>query len=331
MRAMVQDRYGETLRMAEVAAPVPGDDEILVRVRAASLNARDWHVMRGDPYVARLMSPIFGRRGPAAPIRGSDVAGVVTAVGRSVTRFAPGDEVFGDVSAHDGGFAELVCVPESLAQRRPANLSFEEAATLPLAGQTALLAVRDVAPVRPGHRVLVNGASGGVGTFAVQLARAYGAEVTGVCSTRNADLVSALGAEVVDYTREDFTRSGHRYDIVLDLAASRPLRALRRAVAPGGTLVLGGGGNARPGRPSLIGPVGLTVAGQTVGRLGRTRVVQLNARSDPAMLATLRELAEEKTIVPVIDRAYPFEQTTEALRYLMVEHARAKVVVTFPA
>ncbi|WP_204300739.1 NAD(P)-dependent alcohol dehydrogenase [Actinoplanes campanulatus] len=331
MRAMVQDRYGETLRMAEVAAPVPADDEILVRVRAASLNARDWHIMRGDPYVARLMSPIFGLRGPAAPVRGSDFAGVVTAVGRSVTRFAPGDEVFGDLRDGDGAFAEFVCAAQSVVERKPENVSFEEAAALPLAGATALQALRDLAPVRPGQRVLVNGASGGVGTFAVQLARAFGGAVTGVCSGRNVDLVRSLGAEVIDYTSEDFTRSGGRYDLVLDLAASRSLRALRRAVAPEGTLVLGGGGNART-RPFVIGPVGLSIAGQTVGRLGRQRVVQLNtAAAGPAMLAALRELAEEKTIVPVIDRAYPFEQTAEAMRYLMVEHARAKVVVTFPA
>ncbi|MEV0899099.1 NAD(P)-dependent alcohol dehydrogenase [Actinoplanes sp. NPDC049802] len=331
MRAMVQDRYGETPRMAEVAAPVPGDDEILVRVRAASVNARDWHIMRGDPYVARLMAPDFGRRGPRSPVRGSDVAGVVSAVGRAVTRFAPGDEVFGDVRATDGGFAEFVCVPESLAQPKPPNLSFEEAATLPMAAGTAVTGVRDLAAARPGQRMLINGASGGVGTFAVQLARAYGAEVTGVCSGRNTELVRSLGAETIDYTTTDFTRSGVRYDVVLDLAASRPLRALRRAVTPDGTLVLGGGGNARTRRPFLIGPVGLTIAGQTVGRLGRRRVLQLTARTGTAMLASLREMAEEKTIVPVIDRVYPFERTAEALRYLIVEHARAKVVVAFPS
>ncbi|MFC7528451.1 NAD(P)-dependent alcohol dehydrogenase [Actinoplanes sp. GCM10030250] len=331
MRAFVQDSYGpaETLRLREVAAPVPADDHLLVRVNATSLNARDWHALRGDPYLARLLFPPFGWRAPKHAIRGSDFAGRVEAVGRSVTRFAPGDEVFGDLREGDGAFAEFACVAESAVQRKPANLTFEEAATLPLAGGTALLGVRDAAGVRAGQRVLINGASGGVGTFAVQLAKAYGAEVTAVCSGRNADLVRSLGADhVIDYTTSDFSRSGRTFDVIFDLVANRPLRAYRRALTPDGTLVLSGGGTARAGRPYLVGPMGLVIAGQTVGRLGRRRVIRLDTAPDAAVLASLRELAEEKTIVPVIDRTYRFEQIPEAMRYLMVEHARAKVVVT---
>ncbi|MBG0565121.1 NAD(P)-dependent alcohol dehydrogenase [Actinoplanes aureus] len=327
MRAFVQDSYGSTeaLRLREVTTPVPADDQILVRVHAASLNARDWHVLRGDPMLARSS---FGWRAPRQRIRGSDIAGRVEAVGRSVTRFAPGDEVFGDVRDTDGAFAEYVCLAQDAAQPKPPNLTFEEAATLPMAGGTALRGLRELAPVRAGHRVLINGASGGVGTFAVQIAKAAGAEVTGVCSGRNAELVRSLGADhVIDYTRSDFSRSGRTYDIVLDLVANRPLRAYRRVLEPGGTLLLSGGGTARSGRPYLVGPMGLVIAGQTLGRLGRQRVVLLTTDRDPAMLAALRELAEEKAIVPVIDRTYEFEETAEAMRYLMVEHARAKVVV----
>jgi NADPH:quinone reductase-like Zn-dependent oxidoreductase len=327
MRAFVQDRYGsvDTLRLREVATPVPDDDQILVRVHAASLNARDWHAMRGDPLLARTS---FGLRAPRDTIRGSDIAGRVAAVGRAVTRFAPGDEVFGDVRDTDGAFAEYVCLPQSAAQPKPPNLSFEEASTLPMAAGTAVRGLRDLAPVRAGHRVLINGASGGVGTFAVQFAKAYGAEVTAVCSARNAELVGSLGADhVIDYRTTDFTRSTEKYDIVLDLVANRPLRAYRRIVEPGGTLLLSGGGTARPGRPYLVGPMGLVIAGQTVGRLARHRVVLLTTALDPAMLVSLRELAEEKRIAPVIDRSYEFEQVPEAMRYLVEEHARAKVVV----
>ncbi|MEU4422570.1 NAD(P)-dependent alcohol dehydrogenase [Actinoplanes sp. NPDC024001] len=328
MRAFVQDRYGsvETLRLREVATPAPADDEILVRVRAASLNARDWHAMRGDPLLARAM---FGWRRPRQQIRGSDVAGQVEAVGRAVTRFVPGDEVFADARDSDGAFAEFVCVPQNAVQPKPANLTLEQAATLPMAGGTAVRGLRDVARVRAGQRVLINGASGGVGTFAVQLAKAYGAEVTGVCSGRNADLVRSLGADhVVDYTRSDFSREPGAYDVIFDLVGNRPLRAYRRVLAKDGLLLLSGGGTARAGRPYLAGPMGLIIAGRTVGRLGRQRVEVLETALDPAMLAALRELAEEKMFVPVIDRAFPFAETAEAMRYLVVEHARAKVVVT---
>lgn len=241
MKAIVQDRYGssEVLEFREVDRPVPKDGEVLVRVRAASVNARDWHVMRGDPYVARLA---FGLRRPKRRMRiqGGDFAGVVEAVGKDVTRVRPGDEVYGEA---DGAFAEYLCAPQGVLGPKPANLSFEQAAAVPLAGNTALMGLRDVGKVGPGQHVLVNGASGGVGTFAVQIAKALGAEVTGVCSTRNVDLVRSLGADhVVDYTREDFTRTGARYDLVFDLVGNRTLADCRRALNPTGMLILAGGG-----------------------------------------------------------------------------------------
>jgi NADPH:quinone reductase-like Zn-dependent oxidoreductase len=234
MRAIVQDRYGspDVLELRELDEPAVSEHEVLVRVRAAAVNAYDWHVMRGDPYLARLA---IGLRRPKAPIRGRDFAGRVEAVGREVTRFKPGDEVYGDLGTADGAFADYVSAPEDQVESKPSTLTFEQAAAAPLAGVTALMGLREVGRVQPGQRVLVNGASGGVGTFAVQLARAFGAEVTGVCSTRNLDLVRSLGADqVVDYTREDFTLEGRRQDLVLDLVGNRSLADLRRALTPGG-------------------------------------------------------------------------------------------------
>ncbi|XVV06137.1 NAD(P)-dependent alcohol dehydrogenase [Actinosynnema sp. CA-248983] len=241
MKAIVQDRYGapDVLSLAEVPRPAAGDGEILVKVHAAAVNAYDWHVMRGDPYVARVLSPgVFGRSGPRKAVRGRDFAGTVTAVGAGVTRWKVGDEVFGDLGDEQGAFAEYARVPQDGVEAKPAGLTFVQAAALPLAGRTALAALDGVTP---GTRVLVNGASGGVGTFAVQIAKALGAATTAVCSPRNADLARSLGADrVVDYTREDFTREQH--DLVLDLVGNRSLAELRRAVTPTGSLVLSGGG-----------------------------------------------------------------------------------------
>jgi NADPH:quinone reductase-like Zn-dependent oxidoreductase len=325
MKAIVQDRYGspDVLRLGDVPRPQPGDGDVLVRVHAASVNARDWHVMRGDPYVARLSSE-FGWRAPKVRTPGTDLAGRVEAVGADVTRFRPGDEVFGEASA---AFAEYACAPEGRLAHKPANLTFEQAAAVPLAANTALIGLRDVARVHSGQRLLVNGASGGVGTFAVQLAKAYGADVTGVCRTRNVDLVRSLGADhVVDYTRDDFTRNGHRYDVVLDLVGNRSLADLRRALVPRGTLVLSGGGVSRGG--SVIGPIGLMVRGMALSRFVRHRIVLLTARPSEDNLATLKQLTESGTITPVIDRTYPLAQAPDAIRYLETEHARAKVVIT---
>ncbi|MFI8826560.1 NAD(P)-dependent alcohol dehydrogenase [Streptomyces sp. NPDC053431] len=326
MKAWVQDRYGsaDVLEFREIDAPVPGEHEVLVRVHAASVNAADWHLMRGDPYVARLA---LGLRRPKARIRGRDFAGVVTAVGGGVSRFRPGDEVFGEA---DGAFAEYVCAAQDVVGRRPAGLSFGQAAAIPLAGNTALMGLRDLGRLRPGMKVLVNGASGGVGTFAVQIAKAYGAEVTGVCSTRNAELVRGLGADrVIDYTREDFTQGTERYDLLLDLVGNRSLGEYRRALAPEGTLVLAGGGVFEGG--SLVGPLGLIVQGQTASLFTRGRIRVLTAAPSAENLATLRELAEEGRIVPVVERSYPLAETDRALRYVEGEHPRAKVVISCPA
>jgi NADPH:quinone reductase-like Zn-dependent oxidoreductase len=274
--------------------------------------------MRGDPYVARLA---MGLRAPKEKVRGRDFAGVVEALGPDVDRFRPGDEVYGIAS---GTFAELVSAKVAVVEPKPATLSFEQAAAMPLAGITALQGLRDLAA--PGRRVLVNGASGGVGTFAVQIATAYGAEVTGVCSTRNIELVESLGADhVVDYTAADFTRGGP-YDVVFDLVGTRSLADLRRPLTPTGTVVLSGGGPPVSG--SFFGPLGLIATGRLQSRFIAHRVVQLATKPSGADLATLRELAETGRVIPIVDRTYPLEEAAEAIRYLELEHARAKVVIT---
>ncbi|MFI1395598.1 NAD(P)-dependent alcohol dehydrogenase [Streptomyces sp. NPDC020681] len=323
MKAVVQDRYGspDDLEIRDIDKPVAAEDEVLVRIRAASANAYDWHVMRGDPYIPARLG--MGLRRPRAKIRGRDFAGVVEAVGAKVTGLRPGDEVFGEV---DGTFAEYVCVRDTMVGPKPASLTFEQAAAVPLAGNTALMGLRDRGRVQPGQQVLINGASGGVGTFAVQIAAWLGAEVTGVCSTRNVDLVRSLGAHhVIDYTQVDFTRTGQRYDVVLDMVANRSLADCRRAVTPTGTLVLGGGGT--PGR--LIGAAGLTVRALALSPFVRQRLVLLiGPAPSKENLATLRGLADSGKITPTIDRTYPLSEAPEAIRYLEVEHARGKVVVT---
>ncbi|MGW8352657.1 NAD(P)-dependent alcohol dehydrogenase [Streptomyces wedmorensis] len=325
MKAWVQDRYGsaDVLEFAEVERPVPGEREVLVRVHAAAVNAADWHLMRGDPYVARLA---LGLRRPKERIRGRDFAGRVEAVGAGVTGLRPGDEVFGEAP---GAFAEYVCAPEEATERKPAGLTFEQAAAIPLAGNTALMGLRDLGGVRPGGKVLVNGASGGVGTFAVQLAKAFGAEVTGVCSTRNATLVLGLGADrVIDYTRQDFTTGPDRYDLVFDLVGNRSLAELRRILSPTGVLVLSGGGVFEGG--SAFGPMGLIIKGQLLSRLSGRRLHVLTAEPRRENLATLRELAENGDITPVVERTYPLDEAPRALRYVEGEHARAKVVLSCP-
>ncbi len=277
--------------------------------------------MRGDLYVAR---PSFGFGRPKVKIRGTDFAGRVEAVGSDVQRFRPGDEVFGEA---DGAFAEYVCAPDGVVEAKPANLTFEQAAAMPLAANTALIGLRDVARVRPAQQVLVNGASGGVGTFAAQIAKSLGAEVTGVCSTRNVELIRSLGADhVIDYTVDDFARNGRRYDVVLDLVGNRSLTDFRRALTPAGTLVLSGGGVSRGG--SMFGPMGLFLKSQLLSRFVRHRLLTLPSRPSKENLAALRELAESGKLTPVIDRTYPLSEAPEAIRYLEVEHARAKVVIT---
>jgi NADPH:quinone reductase-like Zn-dependent oxidoreductase len=326
MKAIVQERYGspDTLELRQVDVPVPASNEVLVQVVAAAVNAADWHVMRGDPYLARL---VLGLTAPKARIRGRDFAGRVAEVGREVSRFTPGDEVYGDLGLSDGAFAEYVCVPDSAVDLKPANLTFEQAAAVPLSGSTALVGLRYAAQVKPGQRVLINGASGGVGTFAVQIAKSLGASVTAVCSTRNLELVRSLGADcVIDYTCADFTRDGERYDVVLDLVGNRTLTDVRRALTPDGTLVLSGGG--APGGSSLIGPMRLLFKSQALSHFVSQRLVRLTVTPSKDHLVALRELIEAGQVTPVIDRTYPLSDVHEAIRYLETDHARAKIVIT---
>jgi NADPH:quinone reductase-like Zn-dependent oxidoreductase len=330
MKAIIQDRYGapDTLRFADLDRPVPAPDEVLVRVRAAAVNAYDWHMVRGDPYLARLS---FGLRRPRARVRGRDFAGVVEAVGslapsaQTAGSLQAGDEVYGDA---DGAFAEYLCVTADAVGLKPTNLTFEQAAAIPLAGNTALMGLRDAAHVHSGQSILINGASGGVGPYAIQIAKAYGAEVTAVCRTRNVDLVRSVGADhVVDYTREDFARGPDRYDAVFDLVGNRSLADCRRVLRPGGVVVLSGGGVYTGG--SLLGPLRAVLTGMVASRFARDRIVVLTAIPNRANLAVLRDMAESGQLTPVIDRTYPLAEVPAAIRYLEHEHARAKVVITF--
>ncbi len=321
MKAIVQDRYGsaDVLELREVERPVPATGEVLVRVRASSVNAADWHIMRGDPYFARL---VLGWKGPKSRIRGMDFAGVVEAVGPGVGGLVRvGDEVFGEV---EGSFAEYVRVPVHLVAHKPSNLTFEQTATLPLAGNTAWMGLREL---KAGQKVLINGASGGVGLMAVQIAKARKAVVTGVCSTRNVEQVRAVGADVViDYSAGDFTRGGERYDVVFDLVGNRKMSELRGVLAPDGVLVLSGGGSFTGG--SLFGPYRLIIQGKLLASFTRQRLVVLEAKPSKENLAALRELAESGQLVPVIERTYPLTDVPDAIRHVESEHARAKVVVT---
>ena len=322
MKAITYHRYGgpDVLELEEVDDPVVNDDDVLVRVRAASANPRDWHFMRGMPYFMRAQ---FGLRRPRDRFLGSDVAGQVEAVGKAVTRLKPGDEVFADVLT--GGFAEYTRVPEALAAPKPASLTFEQAAAVPLAGLTALQGLRDHGRVQPGQKVLIIGASGGVGTFAVQLAKAFGASVTGVCGPTKADLVRSLGADhVIDYTREDFTRSGERYDLVFQLAGTRSPAACRRALTPRGTLlVTSGESNGR-----WIGPVDRVIKAAALSPFVSQRLTPFVATRSRDDLLFLKGLIESGTVTPVIDRTYPLSEVPEAIRYLEAGHARGKVVIT---
>jgi NADPH:quinone reductase-like Zn-dependent oxidoreductase len=333
MKAIVQDRYGspDVLECADVDKPAAAGNEVLVRVHAAAVNAADWHVMRGDPYLARLMLPaVFGFGGPKTRIRGRDFAGTVEAVGKDVTRFRAGDEVYGDLGDTGGAFAEYVRVSDDVVETKPANLTFEQAATVPLAGSTALAGLRDLAKIQAGQRVLINGASGGVGTFAVQIAKAFDTEVTAVCSTRNVALIRSLGADhVVDYTQEDFSRTGQRYDVLFDLVGNRSLADYRRALTASGTLILSGGG--APGGGSVLGAMGLMLKGQALSRFVSQQLVVLAPKPGRESLAALRELIESGKLTPAIDRSYPLDEVPDAIRYLEREHARAKVTISIVA
>lgn len=315
MWAIIQTAYGspDAFQLKEIGEPDVGDNDVLVRVRAASLGAGDRYAMRGAPYVARFAA---GWPEPKGYVPGYDAAGVVEAAGKSVTRLKPGDEVFGEPGR---ACAEYVSAKEDLFEHKPANLTFDEAAAVPVSGLAALQGLRDVGKVRPGHKVLINGASGGVGTFAVQIAKAMGAEVTGVCSTHNVEMVRSIGADhVIDYTREDFTRGGPRYDVILDNVANHPLSRCRRALAPGGIHVPNSG---QAGMGWIIGAFATSLF---VRRQGRPSV-SMPKRDD---LIALKDLIEAGKVTPVIDRTYPLRETPEAFRYLDEGHARGKVVIT---
>lgn len=327
MKAFVLGSYGSSdhLDLTAVDTPVPAADEVLVRVRATSVNPYDWHHMRGEPRVARLMPGTLGLRAPKLRILGGDMAGQVEAVGEDVTEFRPGDDVF--ALLEQGGFAEYVSVPERLLARKPGNLSYEQAAAVPMAATTALLGLRDVARIEPGQKVLVNGASGGVGTFAVQIARALGARADAVCSLANADLARSIGADdVIDYTSQDFTRSGRRYDVLLDIAGSRPVFACRRVLAPRGTLVLIGGPAGRWLQPAGHMFSALAMAPLVSQRIAMADTVSCTAKKQ--ILMTLTTLIEDGKVTPVISRRYPLHDIREAVRYQEQGHAAGKVVVT---
>jgi len=322
MRAVIQDAYGsaDVLELRYVDMPEVGDDQVLVRVHAAGVDRGVSHLMTGKPYLMRVMG--FGFRAPKDRIRGREMAGRVEAVGKDVTRFQPGDEVMGTCG---GSFAEYASAQEDKLALKPANLTFEQAAALPISAATALQALRDQQRLQPGHKVLVLGASGGVGTFAVQLAKAFGAEVTGVCSTEKMDLVRAIGADhVLDYSRDDIAGEGQRYDLILDIGGNRPLRQLRRALAPRGTLVFVGGesgGQVTGGMDRQLRALALS---PFVGQ----QVRMLVAREHHEELESLRELVEAGRLRPVIDRTFPLSQAPDAIRYLEEGHARGKVVIT---
>jgi NADPH:quinone reductase-like Zn-dependent oxidoreductase len=326
VKAIRYVRYGppEVLELRDVDMPAVGDDEVLVRVRAASVNPLDWHFMRGAPYLVRMVAGLSRPRASAARL-GADMAGSVEAVGKNVTEFRPGDGVFGGLDAR-GTLAEYLSIRHDAAVLpKPAGLTFEQAASVPVAAVTALQALRDKGRIQPGHKVLVNGASGGVGTFAVQLAKAFGTEVTGVCSTRNVQTAASIGADqVIDYTQEDFTQARGRYDLVIDIAGNRTLAETRRVLVPTGVLVAVGG----PNKGRWIGPLGRSVKMALLSPAVSQRMAFFLAHQNKDDLAVLRELAGTGKITPVIDRTYPLSQVAEAIGYLEQGHARGKVVIT---
>jgi NADPH:quinone reductase-like Zn-dependent oxidoreductase len=322
MKAMVQDRFGapDVLRLADIGLPEVGAGDVRVRVCAAALNPADWHILRGDPLVSRLMG--VGLTKPKARVAGIDAAGVVEAVGANVRGLANGEEVLGFCR---GAFAEYACAAADMVVPKPASLTFEQAAAVPIAATTALRGIRDVGEVKAGQRVLVNGASGGVGTYAVQIAAALGAEVTGVCSTRNLELVRSIGAaHVIDYTREDFTDGRTRYDVIFDNVSSLPLARLRGALTPRGTLVLNGGGP--PGH--VFGPVAGILRAVVANAFVSQRLRPLPPRQNRQELLAVTGLIEDGKLMPVVDRTYPLADTAEGLRTVEQGHARGKLVVT---
>jgi NADPH:quinone reductase-like Zn-dependent oxidoreductase len=318
MKAIVYEKYGppDVLQLKEVDKPAPQEDEVLIRVHAASVNAMEWHMMRADMFLVRLMGG--GLRKPKNPRLGTDVAGQVEAVGRNVKLFQPGDEVFG---FGIGTYAEFACAKEKSIVLKPTSCSFEQAAAVPIAALTALQGLRDVGNIQPGQNVLIQGASGGVGSFAVQIAKSFGAEVTAVCSTRNVDKVRALGADrVIDYKKEDFTRGAQRYDLILAVNGYHPLSHYLRVLSPKGICAVAGGTMAQ-----IIGGIFL---GPWFSRIGSKKIAGVSAKVNQKDLAFLKELLEAGKIVPVIDGCYPLANTVEAFRYFEEVHPQGKVVIT---
>ena len=322
MKAMVYTEYGppDVLQLKEVKKPIPQDNEVLVKVRAASVNYADWAFVRGEPFLVRLMGA--GLLKPNKAILGADITGQIEVVGKNAKQFQPGDEVFGDISECGfGGFAEYVAVPESVLALKPTNMTFEEAAAVPQAAVVALQGLRDKGHIQSGQKVLINGASGGIGTFAVQLAKSFGAEVTGVCSARNLDMVRSIGADhVIDYTQEDFTQNGQRYDLILATAGYRSVFDYKRALKPQGIYVVTGGSMAQIFQGMLLGSL--------ISMTGTKKMGNLAAKPDQEDLVFIKELLEAGKIKPVIDRRYPLSEVAAALRYYGTGHVRGKVVIT---
>ena len=323
MKAIVFTQYGspDVLQLKTIEKPVPNDDQVLIKIHATAINPLDWHRMRADPILVRFGEGLLK---PKNTLLGADIAGTVEAVGKNVTEFHIGDEVFGEISA--GGLAEYVCVKEQHIAPKPVNLTFEEAASTPVVAFTALQGLRDTGKIKSGQKVLINGASGGVGTFAVQLAKSYGAEVTGVCSGRNADMVRSIGADhVIDYTKEDFTKNGQQYDLIYDAIGNRSASDIQRALKPNGRCVIAG-------FTTLFHMIKLILFGMWITRrTDKTIGMMPIASPNKEDLMTIKELLESGKVVPVIDRHYPLTQTAEAIRYLETGRARGKVIVTINA
>jgi NADPH:quinone reductase-like Zn-dependent oxidoreductase len=329
MKAIVHSEYGsaEVLKFEEIERPVPNDNQVLIKVRAASLNPADGHFLRA-PFPLRLMT---GLRKPKDIRVGVDLAGQVEATGSKATQFKPGDEVFGaaarGVLEERGSLAEYVCAPEAALVIKPDNMTFEQAAAVPVAGLTALQGLRNKGKIQPGQKVLINGASGGVGTFAVQIAKAFGAEVTGVCSTKNVDLVRSIGADhVIDYTKEDFTKGAERYDLIYDLVGNHSFSDRRRALIPSGICVLAGIGGAGQ-HPESLGRVAGTLNAALLSHFVNQKFVMFVSKATKEDLTLLRDLMQSGKMTPVIDRTYPLDNAAAALQYLEQGHARGKVVI----
>ncbi len=320
MNAVVITQYGspDVLKFKEVQKPVPGDDEVLIKVHAAAVNAGDWHLMRADPFMIRLM---YGLQKPKFEILGTDVAGTVEAIGKNVTQFQPGDEVFGNLSGSGfGAFAEYVSAPENRIVLKPGNITFEDAAAVPSAAVTALQALRDKGQIQAGQKVLINGASGGVGMFAVQIAKAFGAEVTAVCSTRNMERARSIGADhVIDYTQEDFTQNGQQYDLILAANGYHPIFDYKRALSPNGIYVMTGGSMAQLFQVITFGPL--------ISMTSSKKMSNMMVKSSQEDLVFMQGLLETGQVAPVIDRRYPLSEVPDAIRYLEEGHAKGKVVI----